>query len=71
MTNNNPPLRLIEDPACAVNWILKQFPLETCATYLALILAYSAEKGTVSPEDYSRIKSLIDDILSDEIYRAA
>ena len=71
MDKPNFTLRLIEDPVCAVTWILKQLPLETCATYLALILAYAAEHGTVNAEEYMRIKQLVDDILSDEIYRAA
>jgi hypothetical protein len=64
-------LRLIEDPICAVTWLLKQLPLETCATYLALLLAHAAEQGTLSQEEYSRLRTLVDDILSDEIYRAA
>jgi hypothetical protein len=71
MSNNNPNLRLIEDPACAVIWILNQLPPETCVTYLGLVLAYSVEKGITSLEEYSRIKSLVDDILSDEVHRAA
>jgi hypothetical protein len=64
-------LRLIEDPVCAVTWLLKQLPLETCATYLALLLAHAAERGTLPPEEYSRLSALVDDILSNEIYRAA
>jgi hypothetical protein len=64
-------LRLIEDPVCAVSWMLKQLPLETCATCLALLLADAVERGTVSPDDYARIKRLVDEILCDESYRAA
>jgi hypothetical protein len=64
-------LRLLEDPVRAVTWMLKQLPLDTGATCLALILAEAVACGTVSSDEYARIKRLVDDILSDEIYRAA
>jgi hypothetical protein len=71
MSQDKKTFLLIEDPIRAATWMLKQLPLETCATYLALLLAHGNECGIVPPEDYVRIKNLADDILSDKIYRAA
>jgi hypothetical protein len=71
MTQHRPQLRLVDDPVANVLWLLNRLPIEVAASYLALLYAYAVEREMLSEDAQARISTLLEQILSDKIHRAA